>query len=55
MSVITKIYGNLIRKFPHIQKNCLERHFSAAPKKMNEIEKKFKLPKRYEGSEPSVW
>nr|BBA45756.1 kynurenine oxoglutarate transaminase [Pachyrhynchus infernalis] len=55
MSVVAKISNNLVRNLARVSKQRLERNLSTAPQIMTEIEKKFRLPKRYEGSQPSVW
>lgn len=60
MSVCTKLTANLSRYLILANRQRLCRHLSqvsviSASQRMDEITKKFKLPKAYEGSEPSVW
>lgn len=60
MSACTKLTANLSRYLIPANRQRLSRYSSqvsviSAPEKMDEITRKFKLPKAYEGSEPSVW
>ncbi|XP_076252879.1 kynurenine aminotransferase-like isoform X1 [Rhynchophorus ferrugineus] len=55
MSVITKISLNVFRNLSKAPLPHLQRQISKTASSMSDIDQKFRLPKRYEGSEPSVW
>ncbi|CAG9765009.1 unnamed protein product [Ceutorhynchus assimilis] len=57
MSIVAKTFTP--RNLQLITEQCLKKRYfslaSSANQRMSEIEQKFKLPKTYEGSQPSVW
>lgn len=55
MSLVKNILTKLAGRLPKRPFLVFQRQLSTPAVVMTEIEQKFKLPKRFEGSEPSVW